>query len=421
MKKQITYLLLSATIFAQSAMTVSATSLEKTNKYDISSEITRATVGVNGEVRVKGGDVIVHYMDIDTGETLKEDTRLSGEVGEDYKTIPLQDDVLPGYALMTYTGAIAGKFTDEEQEVTYLYMDMSDIDLRGGAIYVNYLDTDGEVISPNKIYQGLIGDTYSTEADKKDIDGYIFVRVDGDVSGVFSKDEQQINYIYRKLAVQGQPVTVSYQDESGKSVSDDVILKGNIGEPYNSPKKDIKNYTFKEIQGTASGEFTDKAQTVTYVYKENSTTTTPSKQEVVNVYRLYNKKSMEHLYTADAYEYKHLPELSSDWVREGVNFKEYKKSDSTTVNVYRVYNPKSGEHLNTTDSNEVKVLTSKGWQSEGVAFYAPKADGKPVYRLFNPKAGIGAHFMTADSYEKSVLTKAPKEWKYEGVAWNSVK
>ncbi|UYT12326.1 hypothetical protein OF800_10130 [Lactococcus garvieae] len=29
--------------------------------------------------------------------------------------------------------------------------------------------------------------------------------------------------------------------------------------------------------------------------------------------------------------------------------------------------------------------------------------------------------MTGDSYEKSVLTKAPKEWKYEGVAWYSVK
>ncbi|MGY3723751.1 MucBP domain-containing protein [Lactococcus garvieae] len=219
--------------------------------------------------------------------------------------------------------------------------------------------------------------------------------------------------------VAGGDVTVHYQDESGKQISDDDVLKGNVGEPYSSSKKDIKNYTFKEIKGAASGEFTDKAQTVTYVYKENSTP--PSKQEVVNVYRLYNKKSMEHLYTADAYEYKHLPELSSDWVREGINFKEYKKSDSTTVTVHRLYNPKSGEHLNTKDSYEVKVLTSKGWKSEGVAFYAPKAGGKPVYRLFNPKAGIGAHLMTADSYEKSVLTKAPKEWKYEGVAWNSVK
>lgn len=226
---------------------------------------------------------------------------------------------------------------------------------------------------------------------------------------------------YVPEAVQGGDITVHYQDESGKKIADDVVLRGEVGTHYTSSKKTIKGYTFKEVKGNVSGEFTDKAQTVTYVYQAEKTTTPPAKQEAVNVYRLYNKKSKEHLYTSDSYEYKHLPELSSDWVREGVNFKAYKKSDSTTAAVYRVYNPKSGEHLNTTDTNEVKVLKSKGWKSEGVAFYTPKTGGKPVYRLFNPKAGIGAHFMTGDSYEKSVLTKAPKEWKYEGVAWNSVK
>lgn len=226
---------------------------------------------------------------------------------------------------------------------------------------------------------------------------------------------------YVPEVVQGGDITVHYQDESGKKIADDVVLRGEVGTHYTSSKKTIKGYTFKEVKGNVSGEFTDKAQTVTYVYQAEKNTTNPDKQEAVNVYRLYNKKSKEHLYTSDSYEYKHLPELSSDWVREGVNFKAYKKSDSTTAAVYRVYNPKSGEHLNTTDTNEVKVLKSKGWKSEGVAFYAPKTGGKPVYRLFNPKAGIGAHFMTADAYEKSVLTKAPKEWKYEGVAWYSVK
>jgi|GEM_PF-2532946 The GLUG motif./M26 IgA1-specific Metallo-endopeptidase N-terminal region. len=222
-------------------------------------------------------------------------------------------------------------------------------------------------------------------------------------------------------AIQGGDVTVHYQNESGKKIADDIVLKGEVGTSYTSTKKTIKGYVFKEIKGKASGEFTEKAQTVTYVYQVEKTTPVPNKQQAVSVYRLYNKKSKEHLYTADSYEYKHLPELSRDWVREGVNFKAYKKSDSTTKPVYRVYNPKSGEHLNTTDSNEVKVLKSKGWKGEGVAFYTPKTGGKPVYRLFNPKAGLGAHFMTADSYEKSILTKAPKEWKYEGVAWNSVK
>ncbi len=94
---------------------------------------------------------------------------------------------------------------------------------------------------------------------------------------------------------------------------------------------------------------------------------TPKKdsREVVNVYRLYNKVSMQHLYTADQTEYKTLPKLSKDWVQEGVNFKEYKNADATTTPIYRIYNPKSGEHLLTSDSNEVKVLSANGWKKKG--------------------------------------------------------
>lgn len=225
-------------------------------------------------------------------------------------------------------------------------------------------------------------------------------------------------YVWQPQA--GGNVTVKYEDTAHKSLAPDVVKSGNVGEAYTTEKKDIAGYTFKEVQGSASGKFTDQAQTVTYVYTKDTSPTEPNKQKPINVYRLYNKKSMQHLYTADSYEYKHLPELSHDWVREGVNFKDYQKSDKTTKTNYRIYNPKSGEHILTADSYEVKVLTTKGWRKEGIAFYAPKTTGKDVYRLFNPKAGIGAHFLTADEYEKSVLTHAPKEWKFEGVAWKAV-
>ncbi|WP_276414706.1 MucBP domain-containing protein, partial [Lactococcus garvieae] len=296
-------------------------------------------------------------------------------------------------------------------------------------VTVKYEDTDGKSIHASQTISGNVGDTYdaTTATYKLAIDGYTLdaSQLPANATGTLSATAQTVTYVYTKNPAPAADVTVKYVDTDGKSIHASQTISGNVGDTYDATtatyKLAIDGYTLdaSQLPKNATGTLSATAQTVTYVYKENSTP--PSKQEVVNVYRLYNKKSMEHLYTADAYEYKHLPELSSDWVREGINFKEYKKSDSTTVTVHRVYNPKSGEHLNTTDSTEVKVLTSKGWKSEGVAFYTPKAGGKPVYRLFNPKAGIGAHFMTADSYEKSVLTKAPKEWKYEGVAWNSVK
>ncbi|EKF50636.1 hypothetical protein [Lactococcus garvieae] len=138
-----------------------------------------------------------------------------------------------------------------------------------------------------------------------------------------------------------------------------------------------------------------------------------------NVYRLYNKVSMEHLYTADKYEYDNLPKLSKDWKREGINFQSYNTNQANTKAVNRVYNPRSGEHIYTQDTNEVRVLTSRyGWRSEGVAFYSPKTSSKPVYRVFNPGAGLGAHFVTGDGYEKNSLVS--RGWKYEGIAWYAI-
>ena len=60
------------------------------------------------------------------------------------------------------------------------------------------------------------------------------------------------------------------------------------------------------------------------------------------------------------------------------------------------------------------MLTGRGWKAEGTAFRSGTTKDTPVYRLFNPAAGIGAHFVTMDRYEKDILVK--KGWKYEGIA-----
>lgn len=120
---------------------------------------------------------------------------------------------------------------------------------------------------------------------------------------------------------------------------------------------------------------------------------------------------MEHLYTSDVNEKNRLPLISKDWKYEGHAW----SSTVQGTSIYRVYNPKSGEHLNTKDSYEVEVLKTKGWKAEGISFMSANNRDKPVYRLFNPAAGIGAHFATMDTYEKDSLMK--RGWKYEGIAW----
>jgi hypothetical protein len=65
------------------------------------------------------------------------------------------------------------------------------------------------------------------------------------------------------------------------------------------------------------------------------------------------------------------------------------------------------------------LVHQNGWKSEGVAFYSDSNSGKPVYRLYNPNAKLGAHFLTMSSYERDSLVKAG--WKSEGISFYATK
>ncbi|WP_228472030.1 MucBP domain-containing protein [Listeria welshimeri] len=75
-------------------------------------------------------------------------------------------------------------------------------------------------------------------------------------------------------------VTVNYQDEQGNSLAPTETLKGDVGKTYTTVQKDITGYDFKEVQGNATGEYTTKAQVVTYIYAQ---TPTPVEQGTVTV------------------------------------------------------------------------------------------------------------------------------------------
>ncbi|WP_160321432.1 MucBP domain-containing protein, partial [Lactococcus lactis] len=64
-------------------------------------------------------------------------------------------------------------------------------------------------------------------------------------------------------------VTAKYVDTDGNKISDDVVKSGNVGDAYTTEQKTIDGYTFKEVQGIATGTFTDQVQTVTYVYTKD--------------------------------------------------------------------------------------------------------------------------------------------------------
>ena len=138
----------------------------------------------------------------------------------------------------------------------------------------------------------------------------------------------------------------------------------------------------------------------------------------VPLYRMYNTKTSEHLWTRSKGEYDSCGSGNyADWKAEGVAWYVTKKSSKP---VYRLYNTKSGDHHYTTSASEKdKLIASGQWRDEGIAFYS--ANNKDtgtisIYRVYNSRLKRGQHHYTKSATERDSLVKN-NGWKDEGVGF----
>ena len=132
----------------------------------------------------------------------------------------------------------------------------------------------------------------------------------------------------------------------------------------------------------------------------------------VQMFRLYNPYTGEHLYTSS--EVEKAARVADGWNDEGKAW----VAPSTGTEVHRLYNPYApgGDHFYTTSAAEVEMLKAAGWSYEGVAWYsADEKTGVPVYRAYNPYAATGTHHYTVNAGEIESLVAAG--WSAEGTAW----
>ena len=73
----------------------------------------------------------------------------------------------------------------------------SEVDIKGKVI-VRYIDLDGKQLLDDKTLTGKIGKSYETK--EEIIDGYILVKVDGDISGKYKEEDGFVTYIYTKVS-----------------------------------------------------------------------------------------------------------------------------------------------------------------------------------------------------------------------------
>ena len=87
---------------------------------------------------------------------------------------------------------------------------------------------------------------------------------------------------------------------------------------------------------------------------------------------------------------------------------------SDSFSAYRLYNYSTGEHFFTEQEAERDSLVRSGWKYEGVAWKTVKSSvGTPVYRLYNYVTKD--HHYTTSKSEKNLLANAG--WLYEGIAF----
>lgn len=84
----------------------------------------------------------------------------------------------------------------------------------------------------------------------------------------------------------GEPVTIHYVDQNGRTIKDDDQKTGKVDETYTIEPATIAGYTLKETQGSVTGTFTNQAQSVTFIYQStdqsSSSSTTTSNNSSSN-------------------------------------------------------------------------------------------------------------------------------------------
>lgn len=162
-------------------------------------------------------------------------------------------------------------FTLSYAELKYLNMEEVILDENSyiGGVYFN------EGYYTPKALEGGVEFTLAEPLDYATLAGRDFVNTDDQPSfpdGPYMQTCVNYKYINSRInlhfAMPGGEVTSRYLDTEGNEISTPVSYNGGVGEDYQTESKQIPGYILHDIQGQASGKFTEDPQTITYVYRK---------------------------------------------------------------------------------------------------------------------------------------------------------
>ena len=229
--------------------------------------------------RTDAAPITVKYQDENGNDLYPEDT-LNGKIGLPYTTQPKS---INGWAVKTTPSNASGNFSDQPQEVVYVY-ERTD----AAPITVKYQDENGNDLYPEDTLNGKIGLPYTTQP--KSINGWAVKTTPSNASGNFSDQPQEVVYVYERT--DAAPITVKYQDENGNDLYPEDTLNGKIGLPYTTQPKSINGWAVKTTPSNASGNFSDQPQEVVYVYERTDAAPITVKYQDENGNDLYPEDTL---------------------------------------------------------------------------------------------------------------------------------
>ncbi|MEB6087853.1 MucBP domain-containing protein [Enterococcus casseliflavus] len=224
------------------------------------------------------GEVTVRYLDTQ-GQEIHVTKTLSGTIGASYDASTDEYKLsIDGYTLdeSQLPENSKGVFSETAQTITYIYTKNP---IPAADVTIEYVDLEDNEIHASQTISGNVGDSYdaSTEKYQLTIDGYTLdeSRLPENLKGVFGETAQTVTYIYTENPIPAADVTIEYVDLEGNEIHASQTISGNVGDSFDASadqyKLSIDGYTLDKSQlpENSKGTFSEKAQTVTYIYTKN--------------------------------------------------------------------------------------------------------------------------------------------------------
>ena len=248
------------------------------NSKGVFSETAQTVTYIYTKNPIPAADVTIEYVDTE-GKEIHASQTISGNVGDSYDASTEQYQLkIDGYTLdeSQLPENLKGMSSETAQTVTYIYTKNP---VSAADVTIEYVDLEGNEIHVSQTISGNVGDSYdaSTEKYQLTIEGYTLdkTQLPENSKGVFSETAQTVTYIYTKNPIPAADVKVEYVDTEGKEIHSSQTISGNVGDSYDASTEKyqltIEGYTLDESQlpENSKGTFSEKAQTVTYIYTKN--------------------------------------------------------------------------------------------------------------------------------------------------------